>query len=80
MRSANPPLCYIKHVNMEENQTLLGSINSFKTAVYEESGNRGQLIPFIEELEAAVEAKNYIEALRLTDEIEEFMDLELMSS
>jgi len=55
---------------------MTNDVSSLKNAIVEEFTNRELLVPFVDDLEAALEAQNYPEALRLIDELEEFMDLE----
>jgi len=61
---------------MSDEQTILGHVSILKNSIYEESKDRARFIPFINEIEAALDKKNYAEALLLIDELEEFMDLE----
>ena len=65
---------------MSDERTILALVSSLKNSIYEESKNRKLLIPFIDEIELAIAAKHFSEALRLTDELEDFMDLEFCSS
>lgn len=64
---------------MSDEQTILKYLNDLKSSIHEECKSRARLSPFIDEIQAALDKKNYPEALLLIDELEEFMDLEFYS-
>ncbi len=56
--------------------TLAQLMATLKNSIVEESRNRGVLLRFIDDAHVAIEKKDYVEVLRLLDDLEEFMDLE----
>ena len=57
---------------------VLGHLRLLETAIKEESRKTGVLLPFIEEIDVALNNENYSVALHLIDELEEFMDIEFL--
>jgi len=59
-----------------DKHTVFRYASSLKSSLYEESKNCSLLLPFVQDIQSALEVENYSKALHLIDELEEFMDLE----
>jgi hypothetical protein len=66
----------IENAEVANHHTAFGYLSLLKNSIEEESKNCGLLMPFLEEIQSALEVENYAEALHFIDELEEFMDLE----
>lgn len=55
---------------------MLQELRVLRSAIDEESNKTELLMPFVQDIESALQAEDYAKALRLLDELEEFMDLE----
>lgn len=59
-----------------EHLTVFGYLSLLKRSIEEESHNCQLLMPFLQDIQAAIESEDYPHALHLMNELEEFMDLE----
>lgn len=59
-----------------DKQTILRHLSALKNSIEEESETSNVLMPFLQDIQSALAVEDYPKALRLIDELEEFMDLE----
>jgi hypothetical protein len=67
----------LDEITVTDKHTVFGYFNFLKNSIEEEGKNCDLLMPFLNDIQDALEVEDYPKILHLLDELEEFMDLKI---